>query len=179
MYPQNRTSTIVIAHGYPSYWWDGILTNYHNNDLPYWRELTCICMSFSGTTIACLWLGIHQTSPDYGVWNCLGESASDISTVLILQFRHTSGCWVWWSMGLLSVIPELYEELEQAFQASWRTRFGQARSFPLIVHRTLRLGITTFPNPPKFCQPPCHHLLQLPLFGRQSRTAHAHRTFEP
>ena len=36
--------------------------------------------------------------------NCLGESTSDISTVLILQFWHTCGCWVWWSTGLSSVI---------------------------------------------------------------------------
>ena len=80
-------------------------------------------------------------------------------------------------MGLSSVIPELYEKLKQVFQASRQTRYGQARSFPSIVHRTLCLGITTLPNPPKFRRPPFHHLLQLSLFGGQSRTVHAHRMF--
>ena len=36
------------------------------------------------TTIACLWFVLSQTSPDYGVWNCLGENPSDIPMIIVL-----------------------------------------------------------------------------------------------
>ena len=49
----------------------------------------------------------------------------------------------------------------------------------MIVCHTLRLGVTTLPDSPKFRRSLRHHLLQLPLFGRQSWAVHAHGTFGP
>ena len=123
---RNCASMVIIAHGCPSDRQDGILTSWtdemacHTDELSYrwsgvlnWqalyrRKLTHICMSSSGATISCLWLGIHQTSPDYEVWNCLGESASDIPTILILQFRHTYSCWIQWLAFFSPVGAELW-----------------------------------------------------------------------
>ena len=47
------------------------------------------------TTIACLWFVLGQTSPDYRVWNRLGENPSDIPTIIVLWFRHVSNSRVW------------------------------------------------------------------------------------
>ena len=118
----------------PSNWWTFILT--HVN--PQTNELHV----YSYATMACLWLVVHQTNPDYGVWNCLAESIPDVLTIIILQFWPHHFSRVWWPSFLL-MIPA---QLELALQAGRWAAHGSMRGLPTVVHCTIGLGSGAVPD---------------------------------